>query len=69
MAKLDSAHRPEEIWKAALGFLLLELSADRAVILDEGRVVAEGETRTLLEDLELLDRHGLEPPAAVRYAR
>lgn len=41
----------------------------RAVILDEGRVVAEGETRTLLEDLELLDRHGLEPPAAVRYAR
>jgi len=34
----------------------------RTVILDEGRVVADGPTKTLLKDVELLDRHGLERP-------
>jgi len=34
----------------------------RTVILDRGRVVADGPTKVLLKDVELLDRHGLEPP-------
>jgi energy-coupling factor transporter ATP-binding protein EcfA2 len=34
----------------------------RMVIMDEGRIVADGPTAELLEDTELLERHGLEPP-------
>jgi len=34
----------------------------RMVIMDEGRVVADGPTCTLLEDAALLDAHGLEKP-------
>jgi hypothetical protein len=32
------------------------------VILDEGRVVADGPTETLLQDDTLLEAHGLERP-------
>jgi cobalt transport protein ATP-binding subunit len=35
---------------------------DRAVVMDEGRVVADGPTSSILSDGPLLDRHGLEPP-------
>ena len=38
----------------------------RAVILDEGRVVADGPTRNLLADAELLAAHRLELPRGVR---
>jgi cobalt/nickel transport system ATP-binding protein len=41
--------------------LVLDL-CQRAVILDAGRVVADGPSRTLLADAELMDRHGLEVP-------
>jgi cobalt/nickel transport system ATP-binding protein len=34
----------------------------RAVILDDGRVVADGRTEDLLSDAELLARHRLELP-------
>jgi energy-coupling factor transporter ATP-binding protein EcfA2 len=34
----------------------------RMVILDQGRVVADGPTSVLMEDKELLDTHGLERP-------
>ncbi len=34
----------------------------RMVILDEGRVVADGPTAALLEDDALLEAHGLERP-------
>jgi len=34
----------------------------RMVILDEGKVVADGPTPILLEDVELLEAHGLEKP-------
>lgn len=34
----------------------------RMVIMDEGRVVADGATRELLEDAALLEAHGLEKP-------
>ena len=34
----------------------------RTILLDEGKVVADGETQTLLQDKELLVAHGLELP-------
>ncbi len=34
----------------------------RTIILDEGRVVADGPTEVLMEDTALLDSHGLEKP-------
>lgn len=34
----------------------------RMIIMDEGRIVADGNTATLFEDVELLERHGLEKP-------
>jgi cobalt/nickel transport system ATP-binding protein len=34
----------------------------RMVILDQGRIVADGPTNVLMEDRELLDAHGLERP-------
>ena len=42
---------------------------EEAVILDQGRVVAQGPCASLLRDHALLEAHGLEPPAAVRYGR
>lgn len=39
----------------------LEL-CNRALIMDDGRIVADGETRSLLADAELLGRHRLEVP-------
>lgn len=35
---------------------------ERMVIMDEGRIVADGETRTLMADEALLNAHGLEKP-------
>lgn len=49
----------------------LELVLDtcsRVVILDGGRVVAEGDAVTLLADAEIMDRHGLEVPYRLRRA-
>jgi cobalt/nickel transport system ATP-binding protein len=42
---------------------------DRAIILDEGHIVADGPTEAVLADEPLLLRHGLELPACVRGAR
>ncbi|NTU89244.1 MAG: ATP-binding cassette domain-containing protein [Actinobacteria bacterium] len=39
----------------------------RSLIINKGRVVADGPTRELLCDEELLYENGLEPPGAVRY--
>ncbi len=47
----------------------LELAAElceRVVIIDAGRIVAEGPMRELLRDNELLETHGLEMPASLR---
>jgi cobalt/nickel transport system ATP-binding protein len=42
---------------------------DRAVILDEGRIVADGPADSVLSDESLVLSHGLELPACVRGAR
>jgi cobalt/nickel transport system ATP-binding protein len=42
--------------------LLVRELFSRMVIMDEGSIVAEGPTATLLNDAELLTKHGLEMP-------
>lgn len=39
--------------------------AQRAVVIDAGRVAADGETAQLLNNAALLERHSLEPPGVV----
>jgi energy-coupling factor transporter ATP-binding protein EcfA2 len=34
----------------------------RTVIMDEGRIVADGKSGELMDDIELLEAHGLERP-------
>jgi energy-coupling factor transporter ATP-binding protein EcfA2 len=53
---------PQAMVVATHDIRLVDELLPRTVILDEGRVVADGPTKTLLKDVELLDRHGLEPP-------
>jgi len=38
----------------------------RCLLLDRGRLVADGSTRTLLADSALLEAHGLEVPYSLR---
>ncbi|HAU36112.1 MAG TPA: cobalt ABC transporter ATP-binding protein [Phycisphaerales bacterium] len=47
--------------------LVVELCS-RVIVLDAGRIVAEGATRELLCDEELMLRHGLERPHILRHA-
>jgi energy-coupling factor transporter ATP-binding protein EcfA2 len=53
---------PQAMIVATHDIRLVDELLPRTVILDGGRVVADGPTKTLLKDVELLDRHGLEPP-------
>jgi energy-coupling factor transporter ATP-binding protein EcfA2 len=48
--------------------LVLEL-CPRAVLLDAGRVVADGPSRDVLGNAELMDAHGLEQPLSLRSHR
>ncbi len=41
----------------------------RVVLLDGGKVVADGPTREILTDVELLERHGLEKPLSLAQPR
>ena len=42
------------------------LTADRVVLMDEGKILAQGKPRKLLSELEILHRAGLTPPLPVR---
>ena len=46
--------------------LLVQELFPRTVIMDEGRIVADGNTAELMEDEQLLYTHGLEKPGAIR---
>jgi cobalt/nickel transport system ATP-binding protein len=37
----------------------------RVVVMDEGKIVADGPTRALLQDTALLEAHGLERPGVI----
>jgi energy-coupling factor transporter ATP-binding protein EcfA2 len=45
--------------------LVLEV-CERTVVLDQGRVAAEGESRAILGDAALMEAHGLEQPLSLR---
>ena len=45
--------------------MLLKI-CDKAILLDDGRVVANGKTEDILTNIELLNEHGLEVPTLVR---
>ncbi len=46
--------------------MVLEL-CPRVVLLDAGKVVADGPSRDILGDLELVEAHGLEQPLSLKY--
>ena len=48
--------------------MVLEL-CNRTVLLDAGRVVANGLTRNILGDPNLLEAHGLEMPLSLKIGR
>lgn len=43
--------------------LMVQELFQRTIVMDQGRIVADGETKELLEDEQLLKAHGLEKPA------
>lgn len=50
----------------------LEMALDlcpRTILLDAGRVVADGPTREVFADEDLMERHGLEVPLSLKLAR
>jgi cobalt/nickel transport system ATP-binding protein len=53
---------PQTMLVASHDMRLVRDLCPRTVILDEGRIVADGPTHHLLADVELLERHGLERP-------
>ena len=53
---------PQTMLVASHDMRLVRDLCPRTVIMDEGRIVADGPTGRLLADAELLVRHGLEPP-------
>ena len=48
--------------------MVLEL-CNRTILLDAGRVVANGPTRNVLGDPDLLEAHGLEMPLSLKIGR
>jgi cobalt/nickel transport system ATP-binding protein len=57
MAKVIATHDLE----------LIVATCTRVVLLDQGEVVAEGPTREILTDAEVLDKHGLEVPHSLTH--
>lgn len=47
--------------------MILEV-CNRVVVLSGGRIVAEGETRTILSDKVIMEENGLEVPLSLQYA-
>ncbi len=41
---------------------------DRVIVLDEGRIQADGSPKSILADADLMERHGLEVPLLIRYS-
>ena len=53
---------PQTMLVSTHDMLMVRELFPRMVIMDEGRVVADGPTETLMEDETLLEAHGLERP-------
>ncbi len=60
---INLLHRlPQTMLVSTHDMRLVQQLLPRMVIMDEGRIVADGETRRLMTDVPLLERHGLEKP-------
>ncbi len=53
---------PQTMLVATHDVRLVKELLPRTVILDRGKLMADGQTADLLQDAELLEKHGLEPP-------
>jgi cobalt/nickel transport system ATP-binding protein len=53
---------PQAMLVATHDLLMVKELLPRTIILDQGKVVADGDTAALLKDIELLEKHGLELP-------
>lgn len=53
---------PHTVLAATHDMLMVRELFPRMVIMDEGRIVADGPTEMLMDDVELLEAHGLEQP-------
>lgn len=47
--------------------MVLEI-CDRVILMDQGRIIAEGVPRELLANQELIEKHGLEVPPSLRFS-
>ncbi|MBQ0058834.1 MAG: energy-coupling factor ABC transporter ATP-binding protein [Lachnospiraceae bacterium] len=52
VAKLIASHDLDMIWD----------TCGRPILIDQGKIIADGDTKTILQDKELLEAHGLELP-------
>ncbi len=64
----------ESIWKDSMILIITHssddaLSSDRVILLSEGRIIADGDARSILSDYLLLERAGVRPPFAVRVRK
>jgi cobalt/nickel transport system ATP-binding protein len=46
---------------------MIRETCERAIVLDAGRIVADGPTRTILGDAKLMEAHGLEVPHSLSH--
>jgi len=53
---------PQTLLIATHDMRLVKEILPRTVIMDGGRVVADGQTETIMRDMKLLERHRLEAP-------
>jgi len=53
--KLIASHDLDFVWD----------TCDRTILLSEGRIVCDGDTREILSDRKLLEAHGLELPLSL----
>jgi energy-coupling factor transporter ATP-binding protein EcfA2 len=53
---------PQSMLVATHDLLLVKELLPRTIILNQGKIAADGATDTILEDTDLLDSHGLEMP-------
>jgi cobalt/nickel transport system ATP-binding protein len=58
------ASLPQTLVIATCNMSFAAALADRAVLLDKGRIIADGEAAEIMSDSELMSEHGLESPGA-----
>lgn len=70
IGRLAARGRDEDVTLVVAGHDMDEMArlAGRVVVLDGGRIAADGPAREILADTGLLSRHGLEPPGTMKLS-